>query len=869
MSETGTKVHPSVEYDSSLIDSIATSLDLRKPNKEALDRVASELSASDGVPFTAVCDLATAVGKTYLAAGLIDYLALADPGIRNFLFVVPNKTIFTKTIDNFTAGTKRSLLGAMTTEPKVIHPGNFNASWVAAAMDDDSQVKLYVFNIQQLIAPSGKNEGRKVRDGENENLGISLYEALKEQTDLIVLSDEHHMYAEKAVSFSAAINDLDAMAVIGLTATPAESQTEDVIYHYPLARAIADQLVKTPCIVGRTDDRSDTEVRLQDALVLLNAKKSHADAYAAATGTHSVNPVMLVVARTIDEADEVAERLRQPDMLNSDDAVLVIHSDTSDENLEKLAAVEEPTSPVRAIVSVQMLGVGWDVKNVYVIVSLRPSVSEALTEQTLGRGLRLPWGAYTGNEMLDTVEVLAHEQYKKLLAETDKILEGLVSEGTVKQDRAEQARKRAEAKRAAQDYDKDQAARAAAEAAQAAAAAAGAATEDGGTESSSPEDTTGETMPGERATGESEPVDEGSPTRSELVEGTDEHGNPVINDTAFIQEAESRKKDATDEADNIDHHKVIAARTDVSVEVPVVVGTLKPKTLVLSKLNSEPFEDLGRRVAAGEKAQLLREILGVEIDEEDQAHSAPRPAEKIDASQLSLPPGSVLTELTNSVLYSDFVPSTTGNTGGAKRIAQAVIDGAGDEDALAPDLDMVKRMVNQVITRAAEDIEPEYNYDVSSQPFKKTKGNYRPVSTNRHELFKKSNAYSGWTRSLYPIVWFDSGTERDVANILEGDDSVEVWVRLERGDTPIPWDGGMYQPDFLVRLKNGSCFMVEAKADKDLDTKSVQGKKKAAETWVNLVSDYGFGKWKYLLVPESTVKSSSTWSHLFRGQRRT
>jgi len=41
-----------------------------------------------------------------------------------------------------------------------------------------------------------------------------------------------------------------------------------------------------------------------------------------------------------------------------------------------------------------MLKEGWDVKNVYVIVSLRASVSEILTEQTLGRGLRLPFGAY-------------------------------------------------------------------------------------------------------------------------------------------------------------------------------------------------------------------------------------------------------------------------------------------------------------------------------------------------------------------------------------------------------------------------------------------------------------------------------------------
>ena len=42
-------------------------------------------------------------------------------------------------------------------------------------------------------------------------------------------------------------------------------------------------------------------------------------------------------------------------------------------------------------------------------------VSEILTEQTLGRGLRLPFGACTGWELLDTLEVLAHERYEDLL----------------------------------------------------------------------------------------------------------------------------------------------------------------------------------------------------------------------------------------------------------------------------------------------------------------------------------------------------------------------------------------------------------------------------------------------------------------------
>ena len=102
------------------------------------------------------------------------------------------------------------------------------------------------------------------------------------------------------------------------------------------------------------------------------------------------------------------------------DAVLVVHSKgvkAKDEAIElsRLQHVEHPNSPIRIVISVQMLKEGWDVRNVYVLLSTQPSLSDVLTEQVLGRGLRLPFGKYTGVEMLDTLEVLAHDRYEDLL----------------------------------------------------------------------------------------------------------------------------------------------------------------------------------------------------------------------------------------------------------------------------------------------------------------------------------------------------------------------------------------------------------------------------------------------------------------------
>src|SRR5437899_2621734 len=77
-----------------------------------------------------------------------------------------------------------------------------------------------------------------------------------------------------------------------------------------------------------------------------------------------------------------------------------------------------------------MLKEGWDVRNVYVIASIRASVSEILTEQTLGRGLRLPFGEYTGIELLDTLEVLAHERYEDLLKKAGVLNEDFIDRRT-------------------------------------------------------------------------------------------------------------------------------------------------------------------------------------------------------------------------------------------------------------------------------------------------------------------------------------------------------------------------------------------------------------------------------------------------------
>lgn len=89
-----------VPFDGAAVDDIAARLDLRDPNRRAVEAVARHLD-SDPPGVELVCDLATATGKTFIAAGVIDYLAAA--GVRNVLIVCPGTTILRKTVDNLHA----------------------------------------------------------------------------------------------------------------------------------------------------------------------------------------------------------------------------------------------------------------------------------------------------------------------------------------------------------------------------------------------------------------------------------------------------------------------------------------------------------------------------------------------------------------------------------------------------------------------------------------------------------------------------------------------------------------------------------------------------------------------------------------------
>lgn len=115
-------------------------------------------------------------------------------------------------------------------------------------------------------------------------------------------------------------------------------------------------------------------------------------------------PVMFVMADMNEEANMIANYIKQKTDSSGrsfgDDSkgeqVVTLHigkkdslsEDDFDTLRDKVFSSDDTSNPVRVIVSVLMLREGFDVKNVCVLVVLRRSDSDLLTEQVIGRGIR-------------------------------------------------------------------------------------------------------------------------------------------------------------------------------------------------------------------------------------------------------------------------------------------------------------------------------------------------------------------------------------------------------------------------------------------------------------------------------------------------
>ncbi|MDU0347451.1 DEAD/DEAH box helicase [Actinomyces sp. MRS3W] len=852
-----------ISFDSDMLESISSEFDLRTPNKEALRKLIFTLNGDYDPSVMQVLNLATGVGKTYLMAAFVEYLR--RQGIGNVVIVTPGKTVQAKTVQNFTPGSPRYISGSAV-PPEVVTPQDYSA-WIArqngpARLTFGREVPMlaFIFNIQQLIAPKdveGATHGtaqeamrRKPRRFD-ENAGV-LFDYLKGLDDLVVIADESHLYGSSAVAFNAALKELDPAAAIGLTAS-VDKKTDHVIHEYPLYRAIQDKYVKAPVLAFRKAgygiDKASEEQQLRDALQLRALKQAYYDSYAVSQNRSHINAVAFVVCADVEHATQVADLLRTPEYLGSDDAVLQVDSKHDDELTQRrLDELDRSESPVLAVVSVNKLKEGWDVKNIAVVVTLRAMASEVLTQQTMGRGLRLPFGAYTGVWQIDQLDIIAHQSFTELLNAENVLQQFGLEEAVSESDKAEVEkviRKVTEG------------------------------TSDGGTGATSAGDDVGETEgPAPRAT-ETHPAGDGTvPAGSRPgtvpLDGRDgkDQGLPGVAVRAITYPQTGPEVEPEWELVSIERNPAFA---EVSYQFPVTTMTVDQPPIDLSEVNDAEVEQAARRVTSAGDVLLRKEIiaaLGKKLRAEDR--------ESAEVDSVRVDDADAQEALVKLVMNMPLVPKTRQT---ARYVATFLVPkfmkGVTFTGWTVKSLDSARNELLKLMQdytaetlRATREVPSIHPKQMPGAGYTLPLGEKVHDQIETREQFVRGRVYGGWFKSLFAEESFDSFTgEYQLARLLNTSPGIVWWHRLHPQDRAFVHYNAKdrYFPDFVATDTNGVHWIIEGKGERGRDDARVQAKRQAAEALVRRLAAedaYAGQKWGYLIAYEQDTARADSWEDL-------
>ncbi|THT97711.1 type III restriction endonuclease subunit R [Lampropedia puyangensis] len=881
-----------LEHGDRDIEAILNTLKAEFPTLQAFER-----------DFPSLCfALATGVGKTRLMGAFVAYLHLQH-GINNFFVLAPNLTIYNKLIDDFTPNTPKYVFKGIAEfaqqAPLIITGDNYDQS--GAAVNDlqdgfEQDVRINIFNISKINSEvRGGKEPRIKRM--REVLGDSYFNHLANLPDLVLLMDESHRY--RASAGIRAINELQPLFGLELTATPfTESNKgpvpfQNVVMDYPLARALEDGFVKDPAVVTqrnfKASDHTPEEVekiKLEDGIRLHEETKVELITYARDNGVKTVKPFMLVIARDTTHASQLLDLLQSESFYEGRYAGKVIQVDSSqtgekeEEMIRRLLAVESVDEPTEIVVHVNMLKEGWDVTNLYTIVPLRAANARTLIEQSIGRGLRLPYGKRTGVEPVDRLNIVAHDRFQEVVDDANKADSPIKLKQVILEAPSQEEKK---------------------------------------------------------VSVTVEPsINAQLGLTPSAVHKTDADGNINVADAAnvvkapspvFTNEADKKIAQATLAVIRSLSTKATELPQSASLQTPEaqqkIVSQVKEK---LKEISGDLLTGVDEQAAVPDVAAVVAKTTEIVVQK---TIDIPRitvvptgevkagfRAFELNTSQLNLQPGS--REIVGQVLRTG-EQFTLESKAGLKEarpedyIVHRLVDF--DDVDYFTQADLLYELAGQMVTHLRsylpeEDVENVLNgqratiaKEIHSQmklhffeessgesevvvhqgftPLKpcnytaaadKAPQNYRQTVQNLSKI--RTMLFTGFSKCLYELQRFDSDTERRFAVLLERD--ALKWFKPAKGQFQIYYkqgnDHAEYIPDFVVELDD-AIYMAETKASGDVNLPEVQAKATAASLWCKHASDYtktvGGKPWHYLLIPHDDVVESNTLKSFLKFEKRT
>lgn len=864
---------------------------------EALERVKSQYPSVEAFErgFPSLCfALATGVGKTRLMGAFISYLRLAE-GIKHFFVLAPSLTIYNKLIDDFTnrASPKyvfRGINEFVLNPPEIITGDNYDSgrgvrSGVIGIAPRQSRlfdqsvgegpIHVNIFNISKINNEVRGGKSPKIKRL-SEYIGESYFEYLSKLPDLVMLMDESHRY--RASAGLNAINELDPILGLELTATPQVQQGQsytpfkNIIYSYPLSKALDDGYVKSPAVATRQnfdksnyDDAALEKLKLEDGIRLHEETKAELQQYAAQTGERYVKPFVLVVARDIEHAKILQALIEDGEFFEGAYKGRVIQVNSSqrgeekEENVQLLLDVEHAENPVEVVIHVDMLKEGWDVTNLYTIVPLRTADSRTLVEQSIGRGLRLPYGKRTGVDAVDRLTIVAHDRFEDIVNEANKpdsALKGGIEVRFINDERKEAIT--VQPNLVEQLVGNGE--------------AGTASTGGGGKAKQKPLFT-------------SKPDQEAVSATLQVIStmGSKVRSSADLKKPEIRKEIEERVKTMVTPAqgelagvtDRSEVSAIVEAVTekygDLTIDIPRVVvipknpeaaqGEFKDFDLDLNGFpRLQPVEDdiLVKYLAENGRTALLSKGSGIAAEERSQDYIV---RGLIDFDAVSYDDHAAL-------LYKL-----------AEQVVGHVKSYLSDETKVVNVLAYHQRRLSELVFAQMEkhydEGEVEYEAQVSSGFITLGPSNFTAPKGSAEQSFRdrpadlskiKSVVFNGFTKCLYPKQKFDSDPERVFSIILEDDARVLKWFKPARKQVEIYMRGGTpYEPDFVVETAD-SKYLCEPKMKKEMESEEVAEKAQAAAQWCLSASahanEHGTKPWKYTLIPHDVIDQSKTFQGL-------
>ncbi len=895
------------------VASIANRLSLRPPQRRSLEildevmahgaphkarapgDVLTAIQTIPGVPptfaeferaFPNLCfALATGVGKTRLMGAFIAYLH-AEHGIRNFFVVAPNLTIYNKLISDFTPNSSKYVLRGLgdfaTRPPALIIGEEFEAAVPRLGLDADRQlslderpVRINVFNIAKIAMGAKQRENAtlgKVRRL-SEFLGQSYFDFLAEQPDLVVIMDEAHRY--RADGAMRAIEELRPMLGLELTATPQVERGgravrfKNVIFDYPLPQAMKDGFVKEPAVVTREDFRAAgmtagqiERIKLEDGIRVHEATKVALTTYATNEGKPRVKPFVLVIAIDTTHADKLVRLLQSPQFFEGryDKKVVQVHSGQSgaekDEVVQQLLRVEEPDNPVEIVVHVNMLREGWDVTNLYTIVPLRAADSRTLVEQSIGRGLRLPYGRRVGVPAVDRLNLVAHDRFNEIVEEARK--GGYTfSEVRLSNDPAATSQKGLVVTPTVGVL------------------VGAASAEDGAGLRPAP----GFETSGQQAAGQA------------TIEAILANGPHLVRQCGLPETLESlRHPDVQARLTEIvqpqiEGRQVLLPGFEVPSDVPALVAAATElyvaHTIAIPRIVVLP---IGAVRSGFNKFELdfgLVRLVPMSSDILVQ-HLASGRRERITATQGDQQEHRLEDYVVRALLEFDDV-SYDDQAEFLYHLAEQVVthlrsylkDDAEVRNVLEHHQRVVGELVHSQMTHHAWEEVGEYEVQRSpgfmsprplalQAPAGEAVRDFRMPVSNKLDI--RNMVFGGFRRGLYPVAKFDSDSERRFVGVLESDASVKLWMKPPKGVFQLRYTAdASYEPDFVVETLSEK-LIVEVKRVDQLRDPVVLAKAAVAQRYCEHASAYeleNYGKpWRYAVIPHDVIEDSASLAGL-------